>query len=227
MMKRWIGIGWRALLWWRFQLLQKHKLNQPVLEWVAGKPFVILPQVFNPNLFLTSEFMVRALNETVLPPGSRFLDMGTGSGVGAVFAAALTPHVTAIDINPAAARSARLNALLNHVEDRVQVYEGDLFAPVAGQQFDVILFNPPYFRGQAKDMLDQAFRSNDVVERFAAALPQHLAPTGHLLLLLSTTTDEAYFLRLFHEQGYTNSIAYQRQTTGERMTVYLIARGNL
>jgi methylase of polypeptide subunit release factors len=143
-----------------------------------------------------------------------------------VFAAAFTPHVTALDINPAAVRSARLNALLNQVEDRVQVHEGDLFAPVAGPQFDVILFNPPYFRGQPKDMLDQAFRSNNVVERFAAALPHHLTPTGHLLLLLSTTTDETYFLRLFHKQGYHTTIAHQRETAGERMTVYLIAREN-
>ncbi|MBK9052502.1 MAG: methyltransferase [Chloroflexi bacterium] len=213
---------WRAFLWLRFQLFQKHKLNKPVLEWVAGKPLVILPQVFNPNLFLTSEFMVQALNEMLVPADSRFLDMGTGSGVGAVFAAAFTPHVTAIDINPAAARSARLNALLNQVEDRVQVFEGDLFAPVAGQQFDVILFNPPYYRGQPKNMLDKAFRAEDVVERFAAALPHHLTPTGHLLLLLSTTTDEESFLRLFRQQGYTITTAAQHHLPGERITLYRV-----
>ncbi len=218
------GYLWRTLLWLRFQLFQKHKLNQPVLEWVAGKPLVILPQVFNPNLFLTSEFMVQALNERLIPPTVRFLDMGTGSGVGAVFAAAYTPHVTAIDINPAAARSARLNALLNHVEDRVQVHEGDLFAPVAGQQFDIILFNPPYYRGQPKDMLDRAFRAEDVVERFAAALPHYLTPDGHLLLLLSTTTDESYFLHLFQQQGYSSTILTQRHLAGERITLYDIHR---
>lgn len=224
MIKRWFGFGWRALLWVYFQLFQKNKLHKPVLEWVAGKPFLILPQVFNPNLFLTSEFMVRALGEAVISPTARFLDMGTGSGVGAVFAAAFTPHVTAIDINPAAVRSARINALLNHVEDRVQVYDGDLFAPVAGQVFDVILFNPPYYRGQPKDMLDRAFRAEDVVERFAAALPHHLAPTGHLLLLLSTTANENYFLHLFQQQGYSSNVLAQRQLAGERITLYDIHR---
>lgn len=226
MIKRLFGLLWRGMLWLRFHLFQKRKLNKPVLEWVAGKPFLILPQVFNPNLFLTSEFMVRALNETLLPSGSRFLDMGTGSGIGAVFAAALTSHVTAIDINPAAVRSARLNALLNQVEERVQVYEGDLFAPVAGQQFDVILFNPPYYRGQPKNMLDRAFRSNDVVERFAAALPHHLSATGHLLLLLSTTTDEESFLALFRAPNYVVTIASQSQLMSERITLYQITQKN-
>lgn len=226
MIKRWSGLVWRGWLWLRFHLFQKSKLNKPVLEWVAGKPFIVLPQVFNPNLFLTGEFMAMALPEAALSPESRFLDMGTGSGIGAVFAAAHSSHVTAIDINPAAVRAARLNALLNQVEDRVQVYEGDLFAPVAGQRFDVILFNPPYYRGQPKNMLDRALRSNDVVERFAAALPNHLSPTGHLLLLLSTTTDEESFLRLFRVQGCTITIASQRQLAGERITLYHITYRN-
>ena len=62
--------------------------------------------------------------------------MGTGSGVGAVFAAQWARRVVAVDINPAAVRCARINALLNHVEDRVDVVEGDLFEPIGGQRFD-------------------------------------------------------------------------------------------
>ncbi len=219
------GHLWRVLLWFRFHLWQKHKLKRPVLEWVAGKPFVVLPQVFNPGMFLTSEFMVQVLNESLVPPDCRFLDMGTGSGIGAVFAAAFTAHVTAIDINPGAVRSARLNALLNQVEERIQVYEGDLFAPLVGQQFEVILFNPPYYRGQPKNMLDRAFRGEDVVERFAAALPQYLVPTGHLLLLLSTSADEERFLRLFRQQGYSIGLAAQRRLPGERLTLYHVSAG--
>lgn len=213
---------WRLGLRLRFHLWQKRKLKQPVLEWVAGKPFVILPQVFNPNLFLTSAFMVQALNETLVPPECRFLDMGTGSGVGAVFAAAFTPYVTAIDINPAAARAARINALLNQVEERVRVLEGDLFAPAAGEQFEVILFNPPYYRGQPQSQLDRAFRAEDVIERFAAALPQHLTPNGHLLLLLSTTSDEEHFLTLFRQQGYSVTPTAHHPLPGERITLYKV-----
>ena len=78
------------------------------------------------------------------------LDLGTGSGVGAVFAAQWAGQVVAVDVNPAAVRCARINVLLHGVEDRVDVLQGDLFEPVAGERFDVILFNPPYFPGQPR-----------------------------------------------------------------------------
>ena len=55
----------------------------------------------------------------LIPPGSIVLDMGTGSGVGAVFAARNAARVVAVDVNPEAVRCARINVLLHHIEDRV------------------------------------------------------------------------------------------------------------
>ena len=140
-----------------------------MLEEVHGTPILVLPQVFNPELLRTGAFMAGVLDERAIPAGAAVLDLGTGSGVSAIFAARLAGRVVATDINPAAVRCARINALLNGVEDRVEVREGDLFAPVAGERFDVIIFNPPYYRGTPRDALDHAWRSNDTVERFAAA----------------------------------------------------------
>ncbi len=56
-------------------------------------------------------------------------------------------RVVAVDINPAAVRCAQINALLNQLEQRIEVRRGDLFAPVAGERFDLVLFNPPFLRG--------------------------------------------------------------------------------
>ena len=92
----------------------------------------------------------------------------------------------ALDVNPMAVRCARINALLNEVECRVRVEESDLFAAVAGQRFDVILFNPPYFSGRPRSARDRAFRAQNVIERFAANLKNHLQPGGWGLLLLSS-----------------------------------------
>ena len=90
----------------RFLLFQRHRHNAVVLETIAGKPILVLPEVLNPRLFLTGEFLAEALNQgagsyannrpsqmlsTLIPPGSIVLDMGTGSGVGAVFAAQTPP----------------------------------------------------------------------------------------------------------------------------------------
>ncbi len=187
---------WRWLLAGRFWVFQRHRHRRLTLENIAGRSFVVLPDVFNPGIFQTGAFLA-AQFAGHLPPGSTVLDMGTGSGIGAVCAAQHAAQVVAVDINPAAVRCAKINALLNNVEDRVQARQGDLFAPVAGEQFDVVLFNPPFFRGSPRDAYDHAWRSNDVPERFAAGLAAHLKPGGFALVVLSTNGEEAAFLNAF------------------------------
>ena len=45
---------------------------------------------------------------------------------------------------------------------QIDVRQGDLFDPVAGERFDVMLFNPPYYRGVPRDELDHAWRCADI-----------------------------------------------------------------
>jgi release factor glutamine methyltransferase len=210
----------RRLLQLRFRLFQRHRYDRLTLEEIHGKPFLVLPQVFNPGLFETSKFLIQTLNARLIPPGSTVLDMGSGSGVGAVFAARWAQRVVAIDINPSAVRCACINALLNQVDDRVDVRHGDLFAPVAGQRFDVVLFNPPFFRGAPRDALDQAWRSIDVAERFASGLPDHLMPDGCALVVLSTNGEADAFLRAFRANRFDLEIVAQREGFNELVTVY-------
>lgn len=211
---------WRLLLRWRFRLFQRHRYDRLVLEDVAGKPIIVLPGVFNPKLFRSGEFLAQSLNDRLVPPGATVLDMGTGSGVGAVFAAQWARRVVAVDINPAAVRCARINVLLNQVEDRVEAREGDLFAPVHGERFDVVLFNPPYLRGEPRGDLERALWANDVVERFAAGLRDHLAPGGYALVLLSSDGDEVGFLRAFQAHGFTAEVVAERDLGNEVLRVY-------
>lgn len=213
----------QKLFYLRFLLFQRHRHNHLVLETVAGKPFLVLPQVFNPALFWTSEFFAQTLNAQLIPPGSQVLDLGTGSGINGVFAAQWARRVLAVDINPEAVRCARINALLNRVEDRVEVREGDLFAPVRGERFDVILFNPPFFKGEARDALGQAFFGSGMAARFAHDLPRHLKPDGYCLLILSTSGDEAAFLNGFADELEVSILA-QRALPGETMTIYQVRR---
>ncbi|MGH2593990.1 MAG: HemK2/MTQ2 family protein methyltransferase [Anaerolineae bacterium] len=214
---------WRRLLQWRFRFFQRHRYDRMVLEEVAGKPILVLPQVFNPGLFDTSQLLVRTLNARLIPPGSTVLDMGTGSGIGAVFAAQWARRVVAVDINPAAARCARINALLNQVDDRVEAHQGDLFAPVQGQQFDVVLFNPPFYRGAPRGALDHAWRSTDVVERFAADLRSHLTPNGHALVVLSTDGETDAFLRAFRANHFDIEVVARRDLINETVTIYRLS----
>src|SRR5262245_44005247 len=101
-----------------------------------------MPTVFNPRALRTGAFFAGHIDARLVSANTEVLDMGTGSGVCAVFAAKHARRVVAVDLNRAAVRCTRVNALLNHVEDRIDAREGDLFAPTPAERFDLILFNP-------------------------------------------------------------------------------------
>jgi HemK-related putative methylase len=204
----------------------RRRLGRVVVEELDGLPLIVLPEVFNPVLFRTGTVLARAIASSpwAAPRAEspRALDLGTGSGAGAVFAARRGYRVTAVDLNPEAVRCARLNALLHRLEDRIDVREGDLFAPVPGETFDLILFNPPFFRGTPKSRFDLAWRGTDVLERFAAGLPAALAPGGVALLLLSTDGDGPALLAALEGQGLTSEPAVRRDFGNEVVTVWAV-----
>ncbi len=79
---------------------------------------------------------------TIREPAGRALDLGTGCGVQALHLAQHAQDVVATDVNPRALAMARLTAELNEVA--VDVRDGSLFEPVAGETFDLIATNPPF-----------------------------------------------------------------------------------
>jgi release factor glutamine methyltransferase len=172
----------RAALRAHFLLLQRHRHRRLVLEELAGISLVVLPDVFHPGLFFSSELLAEVLRREPLA-GKSVLEVGTGSGFLALAAARLAERTVGVDINPEAVRALRINALLNHLEDKVEARQGDLFAPVAGERFDVIVFNPPYFAGEAKDLWEYSWRDvNQVRARFVAQAANFLRPGGRLLV---------------------------------------------
>lgn len=179
---------WRLWLIWRFRLFQQHRHRRLTLERVGDMPILVLPEVFNPTLFHTSVALVEQLDRVPVGPGMAVLDMGTGSGIGAIAAARRGARVVAVDISPEAVRCARINVLLNRVEDSVEVRRGDLFEPVRGERFDLVLFNPPFYAGTPRAPWEYAWRSEDVLDRFARDLPTVLSPSGRALLIVSSTT---------------------------------------
>ena len=208
---------------WRFRLFQRHRYRRLILEEVTGRPLLVLPEVFNPKLFRTGELLARALDTTMVPLGSTVLDMGTGSGAAAVVAAERARRVVAVDLNPHAVRCARINAILNGVDDRVEVRHGDLFAPVRDERFDLVLFNPPYFYGAPRDPLEHAFKATDVAERFAAGLPAHLTADGRALVLLSTDGVAHRFLDALAAQGLAVRPLTRRDLRSEIVTIYEVS----
>ncbi|MCL4253440.1 MAG: methyltransferase, partial [Anaerolineae bacterium] len=208
---------WTHALYWRFWLFQRHRYDNLSLEKIGDINLLILPQVFNPALFRTGELLIQCA-EKYITPKIRVLDMGTGSGYGGVACAKLGAMVTAVDINPHAVKCATLNALLNDVS--VDVRQGDLFAPVTGEKFDLILFNPPFFDGEPKTMLDRAWRSVDVIPRFIDGLKSHLADDGCALVVLSSKGNIAQFLALCADARVHVEKITERDTWNEVVLVY-------
>lgn len=205
-----------------YRLAGKDRYDDFRLERVNGAPFIVMPTVFNPKVPRTGEFLASLLDSSLVARDWEVLDMGTGSGVCAVFAAQHARRVVAVDINPAAARCAAINAHLNHLEHKIEVRLGDLFAAVADERFDLILFNPPFLRGAPRDDRDRAWRSSDIAERFAAGLGARLRPGGSALVLLSTFGDGRFFLEEFAKRGLQISVLAERRFVNERLTVFRI-----
>lgn len=200
-----------------------HRYDDFVVERVDGIPILVTPTVFNPKRLRTGEFFASRLDGALIGSNDEVLDMGTGSGVCAVFAARHARRVVAVDINAAAVRCAGINAQLNRLEDKIEARHGDLFEPVAGQRFDLILFNPPFRRGEPRNDRDRAWRSIGVAERFAEGLDNHLERSGCALVLLSTYADQEIFLAPLRRHGHALSVLAEGRYVGERLTLYRVA----
>jgi HemK-related putative methylase len=211
------------LLYLSRRLRGLHRYDDFVIERVHGVPILVTPSVFNPKRLRTGEFFASSLGAALVEPGAEVLDMGTGSGVCAVFAARHARKVVAVDINAAAVRCARINAILNRLEDKIEVRHGDLFEPVAGRRFDLILFNPPFLRGEPRNDRERAWRSEGVAERFAEGLDRYLERGGFALLLLSTYADTEIFLAPLRWRGHRIAVAAEGRYVGERLTLYRVA----
>jgi methylase of polypeptide subunit release factors len=125
------------------------------------------------------------------PPAdaARCLDLGTGCGIVAMHLA-LRGEVVATDISERALTMARANARLGGVEHRIDFRLGDLFAPVAGERFDLVLSNPPFVitpRGDGDapvyEYRDGGMAGDGLAERVVSEAPAHLAENGTLLCL--------------------------------------------
>ena len=214
-----------------FRLRRQARLaryDRLVLEDLDGVPLLILPQVFNGVLLRTGTALARSLPKGIdgssgPASGLAALDLGTGCGIGAIFAARLGMRVVGVDVNPEAVRCARINVLLNDLERQVEIRHGDLFEPVAGERFDLVLFNPPFYRGVPRDALDRAWRADGLFERFARDLWAVLKPAGRALIVLSTDGDGNVLLDALRARNYELRRVTEQNLGNEVITVYSAA----
>ncbi|WP_065753462.1 50S ribosomal protein L3 N(5)-glutamine methyltransferase [Bradyrhizobium paxllaeri] len=123
------------------------------------------------------------------------LDLCTGSGCLAILASRNFPNaaVDAVDISKDALEVAARNVGDYGLEDRLTLYRGDLFKPLSGKRYDLIISNPPYVDAQGMADLPRECRAEpklafdggadgiDIVRRILDEASAHLTPQGGLL----------------------------------------------
>ena len=202
------------------------RLTRAVFERVGRHQFAVWPGVFNPVVFRTGRFLAQFVSRTNLLADSKAaahltaLEIGTGCGILAVFAASRGYEVTAVDVEARAVTCARANAILNGFEDRIEVLHGDLFEPVAGRQFDTILVSLPKFRGEPTTPFERAWKSPDVIERFASRLPSALKPEGIALFVLTSHGDPNGMLGALDRAGLSVERLTWKHFGVETMAIY-------
>jgi ribosomal protein L3 glutamine methyltransferase len=152
----------------------------------------------------------------------RVLDLCTGSGCLAVLAAMRFANaaVDAVDISADALAVAAHNIAGHGLEDRITLHRGDLFGPVRGERYDVILSNPPYVDADGMAALPPECRHEPaialdggpdgiaIVRRIIDNAGRHLTGNAGLLCevgrdrpILETTYPDMSFLWLDTEES--------------------------
>jgi release factor glutamine methyltransferase len=191
---------------------------------VAGLLLSVEPTVFHPKIFLTSRFFAEFLQQLKLD-GRSAVEIGTGSGILALSAArAGAKTVLALDINPAAVRTAAANAKANGLDSQVTAMVSDLFSSVpADDIFDIIIASPPSFAGEPLSMADRAWHAGpgyrDIAPLFQQAR-QRISADGSMYLLLSSDSDLPLFGRLIEQAGFRSAIVARRSIWVETFILY-------
>ena len=81
--------------------------------------------------------------------GEKVLDLGTGTGILPILLEAKTEgeHFTGLEIQPESADMAKRSVLYNHLEEKIDIIEGDIknASEIFGKaSMDVVTSNPPY-----------------------------------------------------------------------------------
>lgn len=194
-------------------LVRRREAREP-LQYILGSQSFMGFSLKTDSRALIPRNDTEALCEEALKymrPGYRVLDLCTGSGALAAAIKKLCPgaEVTATDISEEALSLAKENA--ERLGADVKFVQGDLFSPLDGEKFNVIVSNPPYIpetlRGRLQAEVEREpalalFAGDDGLDfyrRIAAEAPAHLLAGGRLCLEIGDGQGDAVKALLYEE----------------------------
>ena len=165
--------------------------------WMHGCRFHVDERVIVPRSFI-GELLQDGLQPYVEDPEqvSAVLELCTGSGCLAILAAHAFPNadIDAVDLSAPALEVAARNVDDYKLDDRIALFEGDLYAPLAERRYDVIISNPPYVNAASMQELPAEYKHEpdmalaggadgmDIVRRIIADARHWLTEDGVLVI---------------------------------------------
>jgi ribosomal protein L3 glutamine methyltransferase len=165
--------------------------------WMHGFRFYVDERVIVPRSFI-GELLQDGLQPYVADPEqvSAVLELCTGSGCLAILAANAFPNadIDAVDLSAPALEVATRNVADYKLEDRIALFEGDLYTPLAERRYDVIISNPPYVNATSMQELPAEYKHEpdmalaggvdgmDIVRRIIAQARNWLTDDGVLVI---------------------------------------------
>lgn len=198
-----------------------HHLSAHRIYNIDGKIIYLTTDVFSPKFTVTPKFVADNLK---LRSEWSILDMGTGSGYIAIRAAEKVRKVTAVDNNPSAVRCAKINVTLNRLNQKIAVYRSDLFSNLKNKVFDSIIFNPPYFPGEPKNPLQEAWLNTSpqkLIMKFTEQARNHLFNSGYIQLGYSSLGPLEKAKKIIEDKGFKLIKEVSKKTIWETISLMI------
>ncbi|MEE0901503.1 MAG: HemK2/MTQ2 family protein methyltransferase [Methanobrevibacter sp.] len=178
------------------------------------------------NVYIPAEDSYLLAENLEIKEGQSVLEIGTGSGIVAMYASRLTDRITVTDINFDACELARKNFEANNIEN-IEILFGNLFEPVKNRKFDVILFNTPYLPTEEGDVIDSNLNyafdggldGRKIIDLFLNEVGNHLNDGGIVQMIQSSFSDNDLTLSRLDELGFIAEIKAKEHFFFEDITL--------
>ncbi len=206
-----------------------NKVYKPVIEKYLdrerryvydGLKIKILPGVFHPGIFFSTKILLKHLEKIELK-NKQFLELGAGCGLISLVAAKKGAQVTATDISNKAIENISLNAKSNH--QQVEIIHSDLFQNMKQKAFDIIVINPPYYKGKIQNEDQHAWYAGEQLEYFQRlflGLPSYMVPKSNVMMILSDDCEVEQIQAIATSKKIKMNLVYTKKVFWETNFIY-------
>ena len=203
--------------------------NKDIVYRINGKKIMVPATVFQPLLGTSSKFMATHMQH-VVSIDDKVLDLGTGCGIVAIFAAQKSGRVIATDISPYAIQATLNNIRINGMTEDVDVRLGNMYEPVSGEKFDIIVTNIPFFPKEPKDMIERSWycgKDYDLPKRFFSNLSSHFTKNGKAYVAVSSLIGTDWIMSECEKHNLSASVVSRKHMLFSRILIIKIVQNRV